>query len=213
MEELRKQDLKTGTTTVGLITKDSIVLAADMQATLGNLGYDLESKKLYKITKRIALTNAGSVGDSVTIIRFLRSRAKLYETDREAPITPKALTTFLSNVLNANRYAPYAVQFIIGGVVGKPQLFEVMPYGAVIEREHYATSGSGTQIALAVLDEGYKKDMSQEEGIALAVKAIAASKKRDIYTGGRTISVMVLDGSGIREIPEAEIKKHIPNHK
>ncbi|MCX6802767.1 MAG: proteasome subunit beta [Candidatus Diapherotrites archaeon] len=211
--EIGKDELKTGTTTVGLIVKDGIVLAADMQATMGNLGYDLESKKLSKITERIALTNAGSVGDSITIVRFLRTRAKLYETDREAQITPKALTTFISNVLNSNRYAPYAVQFIIGGMVGKPQLFEIMPYGASIEREQFATSGSGTQIALAVLDEGYKKDMSQEEGIALAVRAIAASKKRDIYTGGRSISVMVVDEQGVKELPEAEVKKYIPNHK
>lgn len=205
--------MKTGTTTVGVITRSGVVLGADRQATMGNLGYDLEAKKLYKITDSIAVTNAGSVGDSLTIIRFLRSKAKLYETNRETPITPKALTTFLSNVLNANRYFPFAVQFIIGGLVGKPLLFEVTPYGGILEREQYATSGSGTQIALAVLDQQYKKDLSLEEGIDLAVKAISASKKRDIYTGGRTISIMVIDSKGARELPESEVKKFIQKNK
>ena len=161
--EAESQELKTGTTTVGVITKDTVVLAADKQATLGNLGYDLEAKKLYKITNNIGVTNAGSVGDSLTIIRFLRSKAKLYETDRETRITPRALTTFLSNVLNANRYFPYSVQFIIGGIAEKPQLFEITPYGGVLERNQYATSGSGTQLALATLDQNYKKNMLEKE--------------------------------------------------
>ena len=207
--EAGSQELKTGTTTVGVITKGAVVLAADKQATLGNLGYDLEAKKLYKITNNIAVTNAGSVGDSLTIIRFLRSKAKLYETDRETKITPRALTTFLSNVLNANRYFPYSVQFIIGGIAEKPQLFEITPYGGVLERNQYATSGSGTQLALATLDQNYKKNMLEKEGIKLAVKAITVSKKRDIYTGGRTISVMVIDSNGIRELPKREVEKYI----
>ncbi len=211
--EAGSQKLKTGTTTVGIITKDAVVLAADRQATLGNLGYDLEAKKLYRITDNIAVTNAGSVGDSLTIIRFLRSRAKLYETDRETPISPRALTTFLSNVLNANRYFPYSVQFIIGGVAGKPQLFEITPYGGVLERNEYATSGSGTQLALAILDQNYKKGMLEKDGIKLAIEAVSASKKRDIYTGGRTISVMVINSKGIRELPKSEVEKHIKHIK
>lgn len=203
------QGLKTGTTTVGVVAKNAVVLAADSQATLGNLGYDLEAQKLYKITDNIAVTNAGSVGDSLTIIRFMKSKAKLYETDRETKISPKALTTYLSNVLNANRYFPYSVQFIIGGIAGKPQLFEITPYGGVLERSEYATSGSGTQLALATLDQNYKKGMLEKDAIKLAIKAVSASKKRDIYTGGRSISVMVINSDGIRELPKSEVEKYI----
>ncbi len=203
------EDLKTGTTTVGIITKNGVVLGADMKATLGNLSYDKEAKKIYKISERIAVTNAGSVGDSLTIIRFLRSHASLYETDRESAISPRALSTFLSNVLNANRHFPYAVQFIVGGKIDKPQLFEITPYGGVLERNKFATSGSGTQLALATLDQHYRDGMTEEEGIRLAVKAITASKKRDIYSGGRSISITVMDDRGVRELPEAKVQEFV----
>ena len=205
----KEEDLKTGTTTVGIITKDAVVLAADMKATMGHLSYDLEAKKLYKITTHTALTNAGMVGDSLTIIRFLRARAKLYETERNSKMTTKAMASFLSNVLNANRLFPFAVQFIIGGNYGKPSLFELTPYGGVLERKKYATSGSGTTLALATLDQQYKEGMTKEEGIKLAVKSISSAKKRDIYSGGRSISVMTIDQTGAREIPEEKIKKYI----
>lgn len=209
----QKKDLKTGTTTVGIIGKDVVVLAADMQATMGNLNYDEESQKLYKITDYIALTNAGNVGDSLVLIRFLRSQAKLYETERDAKMSPKAMATFLSNILNSNRYFPYIVQFILAGNLKKPVLYELTPYGGVIERNKYAVSGSGTMMALTVLDQGYKKDLGEKEAIKLAVKAIMASKKRDIFTGGKSISVMVVEKHKVRELDEKEVEKYIEAEK
>ncbi len=204
---MEQQDIKTGTTTVGIIAKDAVVLGADMRASMGHLAYDEESKKLYKITDEIAVTNAGAVGDSLTIMRFLISQARLYEIEREIKITPNAMASLLSNVLNANRYFPFAVQFVLGGVNKGPELYEVTPFGGVLKREKYAVSGSGTELALATLDQNYKKGMSEEEGIALAIKAIGAGKKRDIFSGGRSVAVMVIDKKGVRELREEEVKK------
>lgn len=206
---VEREGIKTGTTTVGLITKDAVILAADMQATLGNLSYEQEAQKIYKITDKIAVTNAGSVGDSLVIIRFLRARAKVYETENGKPITAKAVTTLLSNILNANRYFPYIAQFIVGGVEPQPVLFEVTPYGDMIQRDKFAVSGSGTQLALAILDSEYKSAMTKEQGIELAVHAIEASRKRDIYTGGRSIAVTVITPKGIEELSEKEVEKYM----
>jgi proteasome beta subunit len=206
-------DLKTGTTTVGLITKDGVVLAADMRASMGHLAYDEESKKIYKITNRIGATNAGSVGDSLTVVRFLRSHAGLYEIERNTNITPRALASYLANVLNSNRYFPFSVQFILGGLNKKPEIFELTPYGGVLERDTYAVSGSGTELALTTLDQNYKKGMTEAEGITLAIKAINAGKKRDIYSGGKSVSVMVINEKGIRDLSESEVQNFSPAKK
>lgn len=205
---MEQQDIKTGTTTAGVIAKDAVVLAADMRASLGHLAYDEESKKLYKITDEIAVTNAGAVGDSLTIIRFLRSQARLYEIERETKITPNAMTSLLSNVLNANRYFPYAAQFVLGGVNQGPELFEITPYGGILKRRKYAVSGSGTELALATLDQNFREGMNEDEAIALAIKAIQAGKKRDIFSGGVSVAVMVIDRNGTRELSKEEVKRH-----
>ncbi len=203
-----EKDLKTGTTTVGIVAKDAVVLAADMRASMGHIAYDEESKKLYKITDNIGVTNAGSVGDSLTIIRFLRSHAKLYEIERNTKITPKALSNYLGNILNANRYFPFSVQFIIGGINEGPELYELTPYGGILGRNTYAVSGSGTEFAMTTLDQNYRKGMTEDEAIALAVKAITAGKNRDIYSGGKSVSVMVVDSRGTRDISQTEVKKY-----
>ncbi len=206
-----EKDIKTGTTTAGLKTADAVILAADMRASMGHIAYEEEAEKLYKITEFMGVTNAGNVGDSLTIIRFLRSQAKLYEMERKEHMTVKGAATLLSNILNANRYYPFIVQLIVGGINNKPELFEVTPFGGVLERKRYAVSGSGTDFALTVLDQGYKPGMSEEEGIALAISAIEAGKKRDIYSGGKSVSVMVIDKKGARMLPEKDVEAHIKN--
>ena len=212
-DNLQTKDLKTGTTTAAVIIRDAVVLAADMRASMGHIAYDEESKKLYKITDNIALTNAGAVGDSLTLIRFLRSQAKLYEIEREITMNPKAMASYLSNILNANRFFPFVVQFLLAGVNNGPEIFELTPYGGVLERKKYAVSGSGTELALSVLDNNYREGLSEEEGIQLAVKAIVAAKKRDIYSGGRSVSVMIIRKDGIRELEEKEAAGFIGKEK
>ncbi|MBU0635554.1 proteasome subunit beta [Candidatus Micrarchaeota archaeon] len=205
-------DLKTGTTTIGLIARDSVVLAADMRASLGHIAYDEENDKLSEITPHTGLTNAGSVGDTMTIVRYLRNHAKMYALERETEITTKGLVTFLSNILSGNRYYPFEVQFVIGGVVPQSSLFEVTPLGAMLERKKYAVSGSGTEMALSTLDLNYKTDMEENDAIELAVRAIGQGKRRDIFSGGKSISVMVIDSKGIRRVPQKIIEKYIKNH-
>jgi len=202
------KDFKTGTTTVGLIAGNCVILAADMRASFGHIAYDEESQKLYKITDSIAVTNAGAVGDSLTLVRFLKSQARLYEIERETAITPKAIVTYLSNILNANRYYPFAAQFILGGVNDGPEIYEVTPYGGILKRDKFAVSGSGTEPAMTTLDQNYRPGLTEEEGIGLAVKAVNAGRKRDVFSGGRSVSVMVINKSGIRSLEDAEVQKY-----
>ncbi|MBN1941092.1 MAG: proteasome subunit beta [Candidatus Diapherotrites archaeon] len=205
--------LKTGTTTVGLVAQDAIVFAADKRASFGHLAYDEESKKIYKITDHIALTTAGSVGDILTILRFAKSQAKLFEIERETKMTPHALVNLLSNVLNANRYYPFGIQFIIGGVNKETELFELTPDGGVLKRDKFAISGSGTELVMSVLDQHYKEKMSESEAIELAVRAVSAAKKRDLFSGGKSVSVMVVDRKGVRELKQSEIDSIIEKNE
>ncbi len=205
--EANKQ-LKTGTTTVGLITKESVILAADMRASMGHIAYDEEVNKIHRITDNVSVTIAGSVGDALALIRYLRSHSRLFEIERETKITPKAIATYVSNILNSNRFYPFFVQFIIGGVNTKPEIFDVDPSGGLLERNKFAVTGSGTELAMSVLDQSYIEGLNTEEGIKLAIKAVKASKKRDIYSGGVSVKVTVIDKNGTRELNETEIQKY-----
>ncbi len=206
------EDRKTGTTTIGLIYKDGVVMATDQRATMGHIA-DKDVRKLYPITEFVAVTTAGTVGDSLALIRFLKSQANLYEIERATKITPKAVASLLSNVLNNNRYYPFIFQPILGGVNKKPELFELTPYGGIMEKDDYAITGSGTTFAMTTLDKEYKKGMTETETIDLAVRAIRAATNRDIYSGGDNVTVAVIDHKGYREIDPSEIEKIVKKIK
>jgi len=206
------EDRKTGTTTVGVIGKDCVILAADQRATMGHIA-DKGVVKVYSLTDFVGVTIAGTVGDSLALIRFLKAQANLYEIERETKITPNALAALLSNVLNGNRYFPFIFQPILGGMNNEPELFEITPYGGIMKKDDYAITGSGTTFAMTTLDQDYKKDLLEIDAITLAVKAVSAAKNRDIYSGGESVTVMVIDRKGSRTIDPKEINKIISKIK
>jgi proteasome beta subunit len=209
----KMESKKTGTTTVGLIGNDFVLLAADQQATMGNVVADEDAQKIYPITDYVALTISGGVGDALAIIRFLKSQAALYEIERGTKITPKAVASLLSNVLNGNRYYPFMFMPLIGGVNNKAELYEIDPVGSMADKKRYGVTGSGSDFAISILDADYKEGMSQEEAVFLGVKAVMASKNRDIYTGGRTISVSLISKDGYKQVDPKEVEKAISKVK
>ncbi|WP_099209245.1 archaeal proteasome endopeptidase complex subunit beta [Thermococcus henrietii] len=189
---------KTGTTTVGIKAKDGVVLAADTQASLDHMVETLNIKKIIPITEGIAITTAGSVGDVQALARTLEAEARYYQFTWGRPMTAKAMAHLLSNILNENKWFPYMVQIIIGGYVEEPTLANLDPLGGLIFDDYTAT-GSGSPFAIAVLEEGFRKDMSVEEAKELAVRAVRTAGKRDVYTGDRKVQVVVITKDGMKE--------------
>jgi len=202
------ESLHTGTTTVGVLGKEAVVLAADMKATLGNIASDTNVTKVYKINDKAAITIAGGVGDALTVVRFLRSHAKLFEIERENVMTPKALVTFLSNILNGNRYFPFQAFFILGGFNGKPELYTSDLVGGFNEVDKFTSTGSGFELAYGFFEDQYREGLPTEKAIELAVKAVKVAKKRDVFTGGEGVKVIVISREGVKELSKKEVEKY-----
>ncbi|MEK6902228.1 MAG: proteasome subunit beta [archaeon] len=200
---------KTGTTTLGIRIKDAVILAADQKATMGYFAADLDAQKVYRLTDKIGITIAGGSGDAQTLVRFLRSQAKLYEIERQNSITTKALVTFIANILSGNRYYPFMVQFIVGGYTGQPMLYSMDAVGSIADVTDYTVTGSGSEFAMGVLDTQYQASMKKDDAIKLAIRAISASKKRDIMSGGHSFTIMVIDSNGIQELGKKDLEKYI----
>jgi proteasome beta subunit len=195
---VRKVEKKTGTTTVGIRTKEGVVLAADTQASLDHMVETLNIRKILPITDRIAITTAGSVGDVQALARMLEAEARYYQFTWGRPMTAKAMAHLLSNILNENKWFPYMVQIIIGGYVEEPTLANLDPLGGLIFDDYTAT-GSGSPFAIAVLEDGFRKDMGLDEAKELAVRAVRTAGKRDVYTGDRKVQVVVISKDGMKE--------------
>ena len=194
-------NFKTGTTTVGIIAKDSIILASDMKGTMGNLAINTDVTKIYLINDHLAMTIAGGVGDAQVLVRHLKVQANLYELEHKKSMSTKACATLLSNILNSNKMVPFLTQFILAGSQDGFSMCSLDIGGGIIEEKKFTASGSGTELALSVMDANYKANLTTQDAIKLAVSAINSAKKRDIFSGGDGIKVVVIKKDGIEELP------------
>ena len=196
---------KTGTTTVGLVYKDGIILASDRRATMGYLIASKDIDKIYPVSENIAMTIAGSVGDAQTLIRWMQSELRLYELKHNKKASVQAAATLLANILAQYKFYPFFVQLLIGGIDEKPRLFSVDMLGGVTE-EHMTSTGSGSPIAYGVLEELYKPGASKEDNMKIAAKSVSAAMKRDAASGER-VDLVVVDSRGFKRFPKEEIAK------
>jgi proteasome beta subunit len=206
--EEQMQKLKTGTTTVGIVCKDGVVLAAEKKATLGYLVASKDDVKIVQVMPHIGMTQAGSVGDIQALVRYLKAEATLYELRENKRISVNAAATLLANIMYGGRWFPYLVQIILAGYdENGPQLFILHPDGSKLEEKKFFSTGSGSPMAFGVLEVLYKDGISVEEAKQIAVKAVKAAVERDIASGGKGIDVAVIDKNGFRMVGEEEIQK------
>jgi proteasome beta subunit len=98
------------------------------------------------------------------------------------------------------RYFPLLTQVIVGGVVDKPVLYTLDPLGSVLPDE-YAAVGTGAEMALGVLDPQFKANMTEDEAVDLAKKAVRSAALRDSASGDG-LDIMVITKDGIKESSE-----------
>ncbi len=194
-----------GTTTVGLRVKDGVVLAADKRATAGYYIAHKKVRKIARIHDKIALTMSGVVADAQAIADILRVELKYYELFHKATITVKAAATLASNILFSSRILPYVVQLIIAGYDTQPRVYALDLFGTVTEEKYIAT-GSGSPIAIGILERRYNENMDIVDAAKLAVMSVNAALQRDVATG-EGIDLVVITVKEYKEFSEDEVKK------
>ena len=200
------EKLKTGTTTIGIRIDDAVILASESKSTMGYLVASKTAQKIYKIDDKMALTTAGGSGDALEVVRILRAEIALYKLENEN-ISVNAVANLLSNILQSNRYFPYYVGLILGGYDSKgPHVFSMDAVGGVEEEKKFTATGSGSPIALGVLESNYNDKLSKNEAIKLAISAIKSAAQRDIFSGGDEIRVFVITNKGIEIVNTKKFK-------
>lgn len=184
-----------GATIVGIVYGDGVILGADRRAAYGTFVVSKSVKKLYRITPKIGLASAGLISDVQTIVRELNYYARMFQYNTSREITAKALSKLLSNILFANRLYPLITQTVIGGfTLNSHGIYVLDALGSVIE-DKYAATGSGTEIALGILEAEYRDKMNRIEAKELALKAIRTALQRD-SASGNGIDLLILDKAG-----------------
>ena len=201
---MSEKELKKGTTTLGLVCKDGIVMATEMRATMGNLIGHKTTQKLFKISDNMALTVAGLVGDAQMLARWLSAEVKLYELKNGTSMSLKASSTLMANIMNGRRYMPFWVQLLLGGIDTEGgHVYSLDAAGGSIP-DKFQTTGSGSPFVYGVLEDRFTDNLNVKEGKELGVRALTAAMKRDSASGDG-ISMCVINSDGFHQISSKEI--------
>lgn len=197
--------LKKGTTTIGIVGKDCVIMAAEKRATMGTMIAHKVTQKLFKVDTHIGLAVAGLVGDAQVLARYLTAEAELYRLKHETGMTIKAASTLMANILSARRMEPYWVQLLIGGVDEEGgHIYSLDPAGGSIE-DTYVSAGSGSPFAYGVLEDYYKDNLSTDKCIDLAIRSLTIAMSRDSASGNGA-NVIVITKDKYEELSEKEIE-------
>ena len=187
-----------GATTIGVVCADGVILASEKRVTYGNFVVSKGGKKVFKITDQIGVACAGLVGDMQILTREVEAQANLFSMEVGRPISVRAASKLMANILFNRRYAPLITQTIVGGLDDEgPSLYVLDVLGSLIP-DKYAAVGSGTEIAVGVLEEEYKEGMSIEDAKALVTRAIKSAISRDAMSGDG-VDFLIITKDGIVE--------------
>jgi proteasome beta subunit len=195
-----------GTTTIGVVCKDGVILASDTRVTMGFFIAHKQGKKVYKIDDHIGMTIAGSVADAQKVIDIITANAQLYRINLNRPMPIKSAARMTSNLLFSAR--GLMAQVLVGGVdESGPHVFNLDPFGSLTE-EKMTSTGSGSPIAIGVLEDKFREDMTVQEALPIIARAVNASMKRDVASGNN-YNIIVIDSQGYHELTDEEKKEHL----
>lgn len=187
-----------GATTLGVVCSDGVILASEKRISYGYLVVSRVGKKVFTITDRIGAACAGLVSDMQVLVRQVKAYAKLFKLDAKRPIPVKSAAKLMSNMLFNRRLVPLITQTIVGGIDEEgPSLYSLDILGSLIP-DKYSVVGSGAQIAVGVLEEGYNENMTVEEAKGLVTRAVKSAVSRDIMSGDG-VDFLIITSEGIRE--------------
>ncbi len=196
-----------GTTTVGLICSDGVVMGSDSRATMDTFIASSEARKIWKIDSNLGMTIAGLVGDAQELVRILKAQNEIYKMNEGRPLSPKSATSLLSIILQENKMMPFYVQLIVAGMDGDiPQLYSLDAAGGYSEESKFTATGSGSPVALGYVEETFRKGISAKDGIKNVAKALSIAMRRDAATGD-TITVASITKSGYNEYSGKDLDK------
>ncbi|KAI0981610.1 hypothetical protein GJ496_010379 [Pomphorhynchus laevis] len=201
-----------GTTTLAFKFQHGAMVAVDSRATGGSLIFSNTVKKVIEINPFLLGTMAGGAADCSLFERDLARSCRVYELRNKKRISVAAASKILCN--QVYRYKGRGLSMgtmIIGWDEKGPGLYRVTDEG---ERstDNIFSVGSGSLFAYSILDSNFRWDLSVDEAIDLARRAIVHATHRDAMSGG-IVRVYFMKETGWEKISEDDVSDLIYKYK
>ena len=210
--EYAREAVKRGTTSLGIKSKEGVVLVVDKRTT-SRLVEAKSIEKIFQIDNHIGAATSGLVADARALIERARIESQINRITYNEPILVSGLAKKICDMKQLytqnGGVRPFGSALIIGGVNGDSvRLFETDPSGALIEYKATAI-GSGVQAAMAVFEENYDEECTLEEAIELGLDALYEATNGATTENSVEIAVIEVATQAYRKLSDEEVAKYV----
>ncbi len=210
--EYAREAVKRGTTSLGLVFNNGVVLAAMRpipELAVPNVGSD----KIHEVDNNLGLALAGFLADGRVLMDIARIKAQVFKLTFDESLNVQGVVREISDRMQVytqfGGVRPFGVAILVGGVDEKgAQLFEVDPSSAFYGWQAQAI-GRGSTESLKVLKKGWNEKLSEEDAVKLGLSALKAGEKG---LKPEEVELAVLNGSGFRKYSGPDGMKFIKKY-
>jgi proteasome alpha subunit len=210
--EYAREAVKRGTASIGVRTSDGVVLAVDKRIR-SPLMERSSVEKIHKADDHIGIASAGHVADARQLIDFARRQAQVNQLRYGEPVgvetLTKEITDYIQQYTQVGGARPFGVALIIGGIVnGEPRLFETDPSGTPYEWKALAVGADRGDIR-DYLEEHYDEGMDLDEGVDLALAALASVNEDGLTPEGIGVATVDVETETFGQLTDEEKETHL----
>jgi len=207
--EYAKEAVKKGTTSVGLVFKDGVILSTVKQ--IAGLIVPNSIEKLFKIDDHLGAVAAGLLADARILVSQIIVKAQVNRITYQEPIDVWSLARVLGDRMQLSTlYAglrPFGVSFLVGGVDStESHLIEADPSGMLYEWKAYAI-GRGAALANKIFKEKHREDMDEKNALKLVTDVIKKVEKTPDMEKALEIAIIREKDKKFERLTEEQIKK------
>jgi len=175
--EYAKKTVKQGSTAIGITCKDGVLLCTDKRI-VDKLVVPESVEKIFQVDEHIGATASGILSDARVLVERAQLKAQQYRVTYDSPIDTLSIVKDIANLkqlcTQSGGLRPFGVSLLFAGIDGgKPKLFETDPTGIYFEYKAAAIGDGDTEVE-EILHKEYNPEMNLDDGLKLAVKAIAS---------------------------------------
>jgi len=207
--------VKKGATALGVKCSEGIVLAVDKKIP-SKLVEPESFEKIFRIDEHIGAATSGIISDARVLIDRARLEAQINRLTYNEPISTSVLAKKIGDLKQQyTQYGglrPFGVSLIIAGVNDVPEIFVTEPSGAYLAWKATAI-GEGRDTAMKVFEEEYKDNLTMEEAIMLALKALKASIEGEIDKSNIEMAILDKKTKKFEKLKGNKVKGYIAKVK
>lgn len=200
--EYAEKTVRLGGSSIGMVCEDGVILVSERKKK-DTLVVESSANKIFEVDDHIMAVSAGIVSDSRVLIDKARVLAQQHRVTYDSEASVVSIVKDIADVKQQfTQYGgarPFGVSLMFAGFNGEPKLYSTDVSGNYFEYVAFAIGGNDDKLREKLREE-YKKNLSCEQGVKLALKIFEELRGEEFDKNTFDVGMIKKDKKLIRKI-------------